>query len=40
MFGSLLLELDLILDFGLLAEITRGVALRGVLLEVALMLLC
>jgi len=36
MFGSLILELDLILGFGFLAEITRGVALIGVLPEVVL----
>ena len=40
MFGSGILELDLILGFGFLAERIRGVALKGVLPEVVIMLLC
>jgi len=40
MFGSGILELDLILGVGFLAQRMRGVALIGVLPEVVIMLLC
>ena len=40
MFESSILELDLILGLGFLAERFRGVALIGVLPEVVLMLFC